>query len=322
MQFLVFTGGEKNDLFDLLFTDLLGLSQVTIHSELPHIPARLQRLWKLHHAPSLNEQRPLPFRTGWSRYSSLYNYTWDEKEEYCLIFSNVSIGYYEPGLLNRLKKERGIRLVMYLLDSYDSYYSKQARIARKQVDFDKVYTFHEPDAKQYKMDFLDTYCSRLSIDEKVSSPGAFFWGSDSGRGKTAEQVYKILTEGGITADFGICYSEPDREKVKGIQYDMPLSYPEMLSRMSAKDCIVDIVGEYSKGISLRPYEAVVYGKKLLSNNPLVKTMRFYNPEFMQIFDDPREIDLNFLRSSGKAEYHYHDEYSPVVWIKRLEKELK
>ena len=322
MQFLIFTGGEKNDLFDLLFSDLSGLPQVSLHSELPRIPAKLQKLWTLHHAPGLNERRPLPFRNGWSRYASLYNYTWDEKEDYCLIFSNISIGFYEPGFLNLLKKKHGVRLVLYLLDSYDSYYSKQARIARGQIDFDRVYTFHKTDAEEYGMDFFDTYYSCLSIEENKSSPGAFFWGSDSGRGPMAEQIHEVLTAGGIPADFGICYSDPLRTKREGIIYDMPLPYLKMLSRMSAKDCIVDIVGEYSKGISLRPYEAVVYGKKLLSNNPMVKTMRFYNPEYMQIFDDPGEIDLDFLRSSGEAEYGYHNEYSPVVWIKRLENELK
>lgn len=322
MQFLIFTGGEKNDLFDLLFTDLRKLPQVTLHPELPRIPDRLGRLWSLHHSPTLNRCRPFPFRGCWSRYCSLYDFRPETGEEYCLVFNNVSIGYYEPSLLNRLKRKFGIKLVLYLLDSYSSYYSKQARIARRQIQFDRVYTFHEPDAQQYQMDFFDTYCSRLPIEEREHSGGAFFWGTDSGRGPVVEQVFELLKSRGIPADFGICYTDPSREKKAGIHYDEPLPYMEMLSRMTAADCIVDIVGEYSKGISLRPYEAVVYGKKLLTNNPLVKTMRFYRPEYMQVFEDPAKIDPEFFTTVEKVDYGYRNEYSPACFVERLQRELE
>lgn len=322
MQFLIFTGGEKNDLFDLLFTDLKKLPQVTLHPELPAIPDRLGKLWHLHHLPSLNRHRPLPFRDFWSRYCSLYDFRPEPGKEYCFVFNNVSIGYYEPSLLNRLKKKYGVKLVLYLLDSCSSYYSKQARIARRQILFDRVYTFHEPDAKQYQMEYFDTYCSRLPIEEREHSGGAFFWGTDSGRGPVVEQVYDLLKDRGIPADFGICYTDPARERKEGIHYDEPLPYREMLSRMTAADCIVDIVGEYSKGISLRPYEAVVYGKKLLTNNPLVKTMRFYRPEYMQVFEDPAKIDPEFFMTVEKVDYGYRNEYSPVCFVERLQRELE
>lgn len=322
MRFLVFTGGEKNQLFDLLFSDLKGLRQVELCPELPKIPNKLRWLWKLHHTSKLNEKRPLPFREAWGRYCSLYDFHPEPGEEYCLVFSNISIGSYEPALLNRLKRKYNVRLVLYLLDSYTSYYSKQARIARQQIDFDRVYTFHEPDAENYGMSFFDTYYSRLPIEKRELSVDAFFWGSDAGRGPLVERIYDMLVEEGLRADFGICYSDADRKKRQGICYDSPIPYHEMLSRMSAAGCIVDIVGDYSGGISLRAYEAVAYGKRLLTNNPLVKNMRFYHPDYMQVFHRPKDIDPGFVRSKEPVDYGYQGEYSPIHWLERLESELK
>ncbi|MGN0347057.1 MAG: hypothetical protein ACI4DU_07200 [Lachnospiraceae bacterium] len=355
MQFIIFTGGEKNDLFDLLFADLKQLNNVVIDSRLPKIPKVLHGLWKLHHARKWNEKNPLPFRNIWNKFSPLKDLSLKPEEEYCLVFNNVSLPWFEPGQLNALKKKYHVHLAMYFLDSFRSYYSQRAQMNMRQVDFDLIYTFHKPDAVPGKIDFFDTYYSThilenretaeglppdlhdteetegfpaksvtgLPADEDyVSKTDAFFWGIDSGRGKKIEEVYEVLTKAGLNCRFGICYSDEHREKKDGIIYNRPIPYPEVLRQTMQTNCIVDIVGDYSGGISLRAYEAVTYGKKLLTDNPLVKEMRYYHPDRMQVFSKPEEINFTFFQKNSPPDYGYTDAFSPIHFIARMEKELQ
>lgn len=354
MQFIIFTGGEKNNLFDLLFADLKQLNNVQIDSRLPRIPKPLRGLWKLHHAKKWNKNKPLPFRNIWNAFSPLKDFSPKLEEEYCLVFNNVSLPLFEPGQLNALKKKYHVHLAMYFLDSFRSYYSQRAQMNMRQVDFDLIYTFHKPDAVPGKIDFFDTYYSKNILDncttkeglpqdlyaaeekesssmkgetdlpskESISETDAFFWGIDSGRGEKIEQVYEVLTKAGLNCKFGICYSDEHREKKDGIIYNQPIPYPEVLRRTMQTNCIVDIVGDYSGGISLRAYEAVTYGKKLLTDNPLVKEMRYYHPDRMQVFSKPEEIDLSFFQKNMHPDYGYTDAFSPIHFIARMEKELQ
>ena len=130
----------------------------------------------------------------------------------------------------------------------------------------------------------------------------------------------MLRENNISSDFGLCYVDDNHTKLDGITYNKPIEYDEVLQRLENSTCILDVVGDYSGGVSLRYFEAVVYGKKLLTNNPLVKDMRFYNEKFIKVFKDINDIELEFLKNNEEVDYGYRDEFSPIHFIEQLEKE--
>ena len=70
MYFIVFTGGEKNPLFDTLMADadIPGRSEVT--GIIPHIPESRSKLWKFHHKRGLNRNAPAPFKGIWGKYAA------------------------------------------------------------------------------------------------------------------------------------------------------------------------------------------------------------------------------------------------------------
>lgn len=324
MEYIIFTGGEKNELFDLLFADLKEMSNVTIDSGMLHLSKFKEKLWKLHHNKKMNMKKPMPFRAVWNKYSPLNNYI--EKltnGDICLVFSNISIEYFEPAYLNSIKKKYKVKLVLYFLDAYDTYYASRAKISRSQIDFDEVYSFYEEDAKKYDMRYFNSYYSVVKDKERIApSHDIFFWGSDRGRGQMIESAFQAMKNEGIDADFGICYSDDSRSKVDGIVYNQPLEYNELLERMNESRCIMDIVGEYSNGMSLRVFEAIAYNKKLISNNQSIRKLKYYNSEYMQIVDSFDAIDYEFIKDKGEVDYQYDNEFSPVNWIKELDEVLK
>ncbi|MBP5606769.1 MAG: hypothetical protein J6X66_00675, partial [Lachnospiraceae bacterium] len=100
-------------------------------------------------------------------------------------------------------------------------------------------------------------------------------------------------------------------------YDKELTYEQILKRTLASKVILDVVRPDSCGVSLRYYEAVVYGKKLISNNPEIRNMRFYDPGSMLLIKDPEDIDPDFIKSSP-APAPQPDAFSPKGWIDELD----
>ena len=321
MNYVIFTGGERNSLFNQLFSDLEGLNNVILKPGISHIPNNLQGIWKKHHSPNLNKNHLLPFRSIWNKYSILDAYKNENYRDYCFVFNNVSIEYMEPSLLKYLKRKYNIKLVLYLLDTFKSPYTRHAKLAMKYVNFDKIYTFHKADATD-GINYFDMYYSKQEIAKQEDyNNDVFFWGCDFGRAKIVEDVHKLLRENNISSDFGLCYVDDNHTKLDGITYNKPIEYDEVLKRLENSACILDVVGDYSGGVSLRYFEAVVYGKKLLTNNPLVKDMRFYNEKYIKVFKDINDIELDFLKNNEDVDYGYRDEFSPIHFIELLEMDI-
>ena len=303
--------------------DLEALDNVTLVPDIPQASTSLEWLWKLHHNRTLCEKIMPPFRGIWN---GCMPYDADGlSEEFCFVFNNVSVEYFEPGLLKKWKKRYGIKLVLYMLDVRDSYYSKGARIAMKYIPFDRIYTFYQSDAEKYGFQYFDCYYSKIKktgIDafrasECTSahndlSKELYFWGSDAGRRPAIEAAVKRVRELGYRTKIGICFTDEKDSPLDGIVYNQPKEYENVISDVMNADVLLDIVGEYSKGVSLRYYESFVYGKKLISNNPLVKLMRGYDPERVLYFTDPGEITAEFFEN--EIDMGYEGLFSPVNWI--------
>ena len=308
-------------------SDLKNRNDVILVPDVPQAPASFEWLWKLHHNRTISEKILPPFRGIWD---GIMPYKGGElDEDCCLIFNNVSVEFFEPGLLKKWKKKYGIKLVLYMLDVCDSYYSKGARIAMKYIPFDRIYTFFQADAEKYGFQYFDCYYSKIEPDvpdmsavEKVETGSdtaiqqdLYFWGTDAGRRPAIEAAVARVRELGYKTKTGICFTDETDSPMDGVVYNQPKEYDEVISDVMASEVLLDIVGEYSKGVSLRYYEAFAYGKKLISNNPLVKCMRGYSPEKVLYFEDPEEIERDFFENGIVTTYDGC--FSPLNWISEL-----
>ena len=317
MSYLIFTGGDKNPIFHILFEELKGREDVILSSALPLLPA--DPVYRFIHARTFNRKRPAPFRSFWDKLAAPFETQVREAAEkdsgLWLIFNNFSVSYFEPTVLNKWKKRYGVKLCLYFLDRADSYYAAEAKLYAGCVDFDAIFTYHRPDEKDYGFKYFDCYYSKLEVKAAKERSDIFFWGSDGDRRQTVESIYRKVTGFGLSADFGICYTLGEG-RVDGISYDKELGYKEMLARTLASNVILDVVRPDSCGVSLRYFEAVVYGKKLISNNPLIKGMRYYDPERMLVIEGPEDITREFMDTPVPAR-EYKGEFSPVHFLELL-----
>ncbi len=70
--------------------------------------------------------------------------------------------------------------------------------------------------------------------------------------------------------------------------------------------------ENQHGATLRTFEAVVYNKRLLTNNPFVNEFPYFRADYMKYFNDIgdiRKIHTSFFKED-LTDYCYNDEFSP------------
>ena len=83
-------------------------------------------------------------------------------------------------------------------------------------------------------------------------------------------------------------------------------------------------GDRQKGqvaLTLRPYEAVVYNKKLLTNNKTILSFKYYNPRYMHYFEKIEDIDWNWVARKEKVNYEYEGDFSPIYLLQDISENL-
>ncbi len=76
----------------------------------------------------------------------------------------------------------------------------------------------------------------------------------------------------------------------------PVSYEDVIDNVRHSRCVLDIVQEGQSGITLRPMEAMMNDKKLITNNLYIKEYDFYNPKNIFILQERNISELaDFVR---------------------------
>ncbi len=112
----------------------------------------------------------------------------------------------------------------------------------------------------------------------------------------------------------------EKDKKLPIIYNHPISYADTLEYSFNTDCIFEVVKPGQTGITLRTCEAIIFNKKLLTNNKAIKDTPFYNEKYMSVFENEEDIDLNFILEKIDIDYNYEDWFSPNVIIQKLNEE--
>lgn len=102
-----------------------------------------------------------------------------------------------------------------------------------------------------------------------------------------------------------------------VSADVP--YREYLDLVKNSKCLIDIKPSYQNGLSFRAFEALCYGKKLITNNSYIKEFDFYNTQNIYITDFE---NFNGLREFlAKPYMEISDEivakYSVKSWLEKL-----
>lgn len=267
-----------------------------------------------------------------------------------LVYRKTIWNYYKlPGLIRKLKREydhvsvlfhnaalrkprypasffitfrKWAALNLLYMDVHEHLYvCKEANALCDQGVFDKVFTIDPGDAEKYGMHLCRTPYSRI-IEKEAPKPNKhlYFCGYEAGRAYILYNVWKQAGRHEVELAYDLGYAEQFKDFFEGdpnIHFTEHLAYEEVLKRELSSLCMLDITQKGQSALTLRPYEAVVYNKKLLTNNENIKQFKYYDGRYMKVFQKAEDIDWEWVKADIPVEYGYEGDFSPTHMLEEL-----
>lgn len=248
----------------------------------------------------------------------------------CLILFRNYLPDLQDGLYEVIKKEfPGSKVVLYCTDLVGRIEGFRKLFAEHvpETCTDLVCSYDLGESRSYGMyyrslPYMD--CSG-SFDNEDIEYDVVFAGKNKGRLEQILRIWHRLNSCGLCC--AVWLTDVTEEQMSGLPSDIRccewMQYEELLRLTAKARIILEIVQEGSEGNTLRVNEAVVLGKKLLSNNKKLKDDPLYDPVNMCVFEEPEDIPASFL-FSGCREYppEIKRKLSLQVFLSELDQELQ
>lgn len=242
----------------------------------------------------------------------------------CLVMINSGFcfGYTKEYIQYLREKVPNVYMVLYQLDPTEIFYKS---LYNRMVfdDFDLIYNINRKEAKVYDQIYWPLICSKNDADMKASGNivyDLYFIGFGSDRSNILEEMYINANKKNIRTKFIVFYF--DEKQYKGVEkINTRMEYKKNLNFIRESNCLLEILHDGYQNVTQRYVEAILYSKKLLTNNEEIKTYPFYNEKYMKIFKNISDIDWNWVCLNEEVKYGYHDEFSPKVLLTDLERRI-
>lgn len=312
--------GSKVEYYELMFRDAVEQQDVEYISH-PIRDGGYNRLvslaFDLHHNDYINYIIKLPGQGLWY---PLY-YKKPCNKPICFIFlMDWCKDKYVPLFKILRRRYPECKILLYLEDILKSRTDFNYELLKM---FDKVITYDKGDADRFKLLYYPTFMSKLNLEVIESEKtNACFWGVEKNRRDIINKVYDLLTANGLKCDFLVTRSKDKSMLSTGIKVSKhDKSYLKYLQAVANTDCIVEIMHTTAVGYTLRTWEALIYGKKLLTNNITIKREPFYNPNQIICFESPDDINVMKIKEALESTTFDVASISPVRFFNYLEKVL-
>lgn len=277
-------------------------------------------LFYLHHYPKINKVLNLPLKKLW--YPYYFKNPFPDDKPLCFVVSGT---YLPIDYLRYLKRKypncKMVRIHRDLIGLWKVQCPQYTPEVNQEI-FDLRLTIDELEAKKYGIEHFVEFESKIDVPRSPNYPmsDVFFAGRAKDRLPKLMEIYHRLTAQGLTVSYFLLgVPKSDRKPFPGIEYaDRGMQYREMLNRTVNTRCLLEINQEGQVGFTSRFLEAVMYNKKLITDNPAVKNTRFYDPRLIQFLDRAEDVDPSFVLDETDVDYHYHNEFSPVNLIHQID----
>lgn len=282
----------------------------------------------VHLSHKVNKFIPLPLKDLW--FSDLLNQIEDNT---CVIFDTGILSMVSMQFLYKVKAvKNNVKMALFLVDSLhgSSLHIPYAVDNILNFPWDVRLSYDKNDCPEFGFQYLgpNIYSKMIDVQPSSNISDLYFIGRNkAGRNVDVMNLYTKCIEKQLQTNFYLVDNPKNIKKQhvrnkKGIHFegnDMP--YEEIISDVLATNCILEFVAKGQNAQTARYYEAVCYNKKLLTNNPSIKDLQFYDPRYMQYFKTINDINFDWIKKKEKVDYHYNGEFSPIHALKKLKKIL-
>jgi hypothetical protein len=272
-----------------------------------HISLRGWRLavYRFHTSKKVNNILRLPFRKLWAKEvitrDVAKNLNADEK--ICFIYQGGQ-SYLDIEAFSYLRKRYPKSILIY---KYNDLVSLNERLYPGFLErcikiFDLVITYNCEDAEKYGLilspPVLLDY-TQITPNPNQKKSDIFYVGRAKDRLDELVRLFELCRSNGLTCDFNIIDVEPSRQLYPDeISYNKAIPYMEMLQHVRNTKCVLNVVQNGARGITLRDYESIGMGKILMTNNHYIQETDMFDPN--QVIFTDGEIDFGRIRNYQDA----------------------
>lgn len=251
---------------------------------------------------------------------ALFHCNFDHNEENdVVIFNSALLHYYSVPFFERLRKRHpNIRYILYIIDPMpDGLWQEIQDVI---AVFDEVMTMHPYNCIKYGFRYLPyAYAEPVEKNQIIDAVDAklFYCGVlDDYRQAFIKKIVEQCEEHHISFDFWLKPYDNNSIYNSHVHYAI-IPYEENVQRLQKAGCILEVMHKGYVGITQRYLEAVIYNKRLLSNNREIKELPYYDSRYMQYFEKIEDIDWEWINSKEEVDYNYQGDFSVQAWKKRL-----
>lgn len=258
-----------------------------------------------------------------------YRRTISSQGAYDIIFVIQGEGLSINTLKNIRNKNPKALMILYM---WDSFKNKKNLIGH--IDyFDKVYTFDPDDAKNLKLNFKPLFfLGQHKASNKRNIYDLSFVGTmHSDRffvaytlKKSLKSIKKVFFYFYLQASwmywFHKCFNSKFTFAKREYFFTQSMARSEVLKLFSQSFSILDVEHPNQKGLTMRTFESLGLGKKLITTNVNIKDYDFYDSNNIYILDrkNIRPIPESFFKKPYKAlDRVLREKYSLSTWLKDI-----
>ena len=310
------------DYLEVAYSDIFSFSNVYYQKEFLYHPTLLTKtMFMIHYSSKINSIVKLPFKKLWySKHFSKKHFHNDNKYIFTFFYNWNRV--FDSGYIEFLKKHfTGCKCVLFLQDINNA---NKLNIEKEKNRFDHVMVFEKNFAKKHNIEYYplvyseglkDVYFEQRPFD-------LTFIGRAKGRYDLIKAINKRIRDEGLKGCFYLSgIDKPDGDDISdGINFVKYISYEDTIRILKQSKCILDIVPNNKNCNTLRSNEAIIYGTKLLTNNPYITEEPYYDPKYISIYSTPNDIDIKFLKNwSSIPRYKNSESISPISLLNHLNK---
>ncbi len=253
---------------------------------------------------------------------SHHNFAPNRKDVRFIFFDNSPYARDEL-FLKHVRNKYQAKLILYIVNPVSSILWNPRLCGSS---YDLIFTVFSHDANVYGWKPYNHLYARISAEEPAYEDeydtDVFFVGRSKNRLHNILRMYEFLVNHDINCDFHIFdVDEKEMFYKDDIHYNQWLSYKEVVRRVRRSKCVLEIVHKSGEGPTLRMIEAIVYNKKIITNDACASANAFYDKRFIHIFENPENIETDFIKDSTKPDYHYQEEFSAKHFLKCIDKHI-
>ena len=227
----------------------------------------------------------------------------------------------------QLAKQKDCKVAAWLWNTVDDSVARRVDLLRRQDNF-KCFTFDPGDAERYGLDLVHQFYffskdTHGRVTERIASRSAFFVGINKGRSRELSALAAHLETCGCACDFHIIADSDKDETLKKswVQKDF-MPYSDVIKHIADDLLTIDLMKQGQAGITVRPLEALRYGRKIITNNQALLNPEKWNPRNVFLVGNGSIDDValtRFLENpyDTSKDNHFKRMYSFEDWLEQI-----